>query len=114
MRKKMLKPITKIENGRVRITRKGWEAFVGETDRILGLHVSELVHDGKGPVAMALEAHLFMLHVIEAAVEYSGYSGRGGGCDCDELCSGFGGCDFSYGSIYVCNDGDLFVCPRST
>ena len=109
MRAKKLQPITTIDKGRVRIRTKGWAAFVAETDRVLGLDLHDLER-GMGPVTLSLEAHLFMVSVIKAAVEYSGYSGRGGGCDCDELCSGFGGCDFSYGSIYVCNEGDLFVC----
>ena len=109
MTKKKRQPITTIEKGRVRITRKGWRAFNAETGRILGFELHG-VDDGKGAVTMALEAHLFMLQAIKAAVEFSGYSRRRGGCDCDELCSGFGGCDFSYGSVYVCNEGDLFVC----
>ncbi|KKM72947.1 hypothetical protein LCGC14_1415430 [marine sediment metagenome] len=113
MTKKKLQPITTIEKGRVRISRKGWAAFVADTDDVLGLDLSN-IEAGNGPVTLALEAHLFLLSVIKAAQEYAAYSRGGDGCDCDELCSGFGGCDFSYGSIFVCNEGDLFVCPRSS
>lgn len=111
--KKMPGQLTEISKGRVKFTRKAWAFFVAETDRVLGLSLHDMA-PGKGAVSMPLEVHLFMLSVIEAAVEYSGADlrragGGGGGC-CEEKCRGFGGCDYEYGTIAVCNEGDLFVC----
>lgn len=110
-KKKRDDQLTEISKGRVKFSRDAWQFFVDETDRVLGLQLHEF-EPGKGAVTMPLEVHLFMLSLIESAVCYSGADvvrAAGGGC-CEKKCRGFGGCDFEYGSIAVCNDGDLFVC----
>lgn len=107
---------TKIEKKHMQMRRKDWAHFVAETDQAIGLDLHDFEPGKSANIRMPIEAWLFMLSVIEAALACSGYSARqragGGDCDCEETCRGFGGCDFSYGTIIVCGDGDLFVCPE--
>lgn len=108
--------LTKIEKKHMQMRRKDWQFFVAETDRAIGLDLHEYEPGKSGNIRMPMEAWLFLLSVIEAALTCSGYTARqrgggGGDCDCDTICRGFGGCDFSYGVVYVCGEGDLFICP---
>ncbi len=105
------KPVTKIEKNSMKMARKDWEWFVAETHAAIGLELHD-TEPCKGPVRMSLDAWLFTLSCIEAALTYSGASARGGDCQecCDDKCSGFGGCDFCFGTACVCNQGDLFRC----
>ncbi len=100
------KQATNIDKGRVRITRKGFDALTAEAYRILGVEFSD-AEPGKGAVTLSLDAYLFMLSVLEATVDYSGYIGETAGAE--EACAPEG-CGFSFGRIAVTLAGDLIVC----
>lgn len=102
--------VTKIEGNKVSIRRADWDHLVEETDSNLGLELRD-IEPGKGKtVTIRLDVWLFLLSVLKAAVEYSGYVGAGCEACCEEECEGLGGCDFCYGTIGVCEGGDLVFC----
>ncbi|MCP4871594.1 MAG: hypothetical protein GY898_23035 [Proteobacteria bacterium] len=104
--------MTRIEGNRVKLTRDNWDTFRAETADFLGLDLHELDPVGKGTVTIPLEVWCFLLSVLEEAVAYNEVRGARGGCQacCDRECKRLGGCDYCYGTIGVCNGGDLVLC----
>lgn len=99
------------EAGKVKISRKDLGAVMRQAHLALGGDRLFELDAGKGrTITIDLGVWSFLLAVLEAAVAYSGYAGGRAADCCDEVCEGHGGCDFTFGSVAVCNDGDLIIC----